>query len=406
MREPVTGRAAVLLQDRQVGELSFAKGGSTFEYTDDLSDRDHEVLGQVFEERPRHRFANPVGLPHWFANLLPEQGSGLRRYYAAQFGDRHLDDARLLLMLGADLPGAVSVRAVDVPEKGVLLPPIKPEVDGTGLHLSALAGAQPKMSLVRSGERFTLPGKGQTGELIAKLPDRAFDRLCENEYLMMRWAATGGLDVPEVELRPVSRVPRLFDTVLDEDAMVYLVQRFDRLGARRVHIEDLAQVADQPPALRDRNATYDGIGALVLALAGDSAFDEYIRRLVAMVLMGNTDAHLKNWSLRYADGRTPELSPAYDLVCSSVYRSLRHAPLTFALGGERISTRVDLDSFARLADTAEVGADRVRDLVLETSARLVDGWQSIRMERKLFPSLIEHIDQLLARHPLSRPSFG
>ncbi|MFI6030572.1 type II toxin-antitoxin system HipA family toxin [Amycolatopsis magusensis] len=406
MRKPVTDRAVVLLGDRQVGELSFAKGGSSFDYTDDLSAREHEVLGQVFEERPRHRFANPVGLPHWFANLLPEQGSGLRRYYAAQFGDRHLDDARLLLMLGADLPGAVSVRALDVPEEGVLIPPNKPEVDAGGLHLSALAGAQPKMSLIRSGERFTLPGRGQTGELIAKLPDRAFDRLCENEYLMMRWAAACGLDVPEVELRPVSRVPQIFDSVLDEEAMVYLVQRFDRAGNRRVHIEDLAQVADLPPALRDRNATYEGIGALVLALAGDDSFDEYVRRLVAMVLMGNTDAHLKNWSLRYADGRTAKLSPAYDLVCSSVYRSLRHAPLTFPLGGERTSTRVDLDCFRRLADTTEVSADRVSGLVLETAARMVESWQIIRTERKLFPSLIDHIDQLLARHPLLTRSIG
>jgi hypothetical protein len=72
-------------------------------------------LGQVFEER-RVLHRSSVGQPHWFANLLPEVGSGLRRYYMAQWRDRHLDDARLLLALGEDLPGAVTVgqgRAAD-----------------------------------------------------------------------------------------------------------------------------------------------------------------------------------------------------------------------------------------------------------------------------------------------------
>ncbi|UJW34657.1 hypothetical protein L3Q67_13325 [Saccharothrix sp. AJ9571] len=45
-------------------------------------------------------------------------------------------------------------------------------------------------------------------------------------------------------------------------------------------------------------------------------------------------------------------------------------------------------------------------LVLETAARMVESWQNIRTERKLFPSLIDHIDQLLARHPLLTRSIG
>ena len=36
--------------------------------------------------------------------------------------------------------------------------------------------------------------------------------------------------------------------------------------------------------------------------------------------MANDDAHLKNWSLVYADTITPELVPAYDIVTARVYR--------------------------------------------------------------------------------------
>jgi serine/threonine-protein kinase HipA len=103
-RRPVSGAAQVRLGGRPVGVLEFRRGGSTFHYTDDRLDSRHPVLGQVFEERPRVSHRSSVGLPHWFANLLPEVGSGLRRYYMAQWGDRHLDDARLLLALAKTCP--------------------------------------------------------------------------------------------------------------------------------------------------------------------------------------------------------------------------------------------------------------------------------------------------------------
>jgi serine/threonine-protein kinase HipA len=160
-----------------------------------------------------------------------------------------------------------------------------------------LAGAQLKMSVIRSGERLTLPASGSSGELIAKLPERAFENLCENEYLMMRWAAAAGLEVPAVELVAAGRVPQIFETVLEPSSLVYLVTRFDRgHSGVKVHIEDFAQVTDVPPALRDRGATYDTIAASLNGLTGEDGVMEYVRRLVAMVLMGNTDAHLKNWS--------------------------------------------------------------------------------------------------------------
>ena len=42
---------------------------------------------------------------------------------------------------------------------------------------------------------------------------------------------------------------------------------------------------------------------------------EFLARTVAAILMGNTDAHLKNWALIYPDGRQPRLAPVYDCVC-------------------------------------------------------------------------------------------
>ncbi len=401
-REPVRGTAEVLLDGSAVGRLEFERGGSSFHYQADLLDRRHPVLGQVFEERPRARHSSPVGLPHWFANLLPEVGSGLRRYYMAQWGDRHLDDARLLLALGEDLPGAVTVVPLDVPESGILIAPAVATVSAEGMHLSALAGAQLKMSVIRVGERLTLPAEGGSGGLIAKLPERTFESLCENEYLMMRWAAAAGLEVPDVDLVAAGRVPQIFDAVVEPSSLVYVVTRFDRgPDGAKIHIEDLAQVADVPPVLRDRGATYDTIAALLNEITDEASVLEYVRRLVAMVLMGNTDAHLKNWPLIYRDGHTPRLSPAYDLVCSTVYRQLAIGALTFPLGGERMPGLVDLNCFRRLAGVAGVAEESVVDVAAGAAEAMATAWPEIRRaDGGLFPSLADHIDTRLAKHPL------
>jgi len=399
--KPVSGTAQVRLSGRPVGVLEFRQGGSIFRYTDDFLDPRHPVLGQVFEERPRARHRSPVGLPHWFANLLPEVGSGLRRYYMAQWGDRHLDDARLLLALGEDLPGAVTVSPVDIPESGLLTAPATTAVREDRMHLSSLAGAQLKMSVIRSGERLTLPARGSSGELIAKLPERTFENLCENEYLMMRWAAAAGLEVPAVELVAAGRVPPIFETVLEPSSLVYLVSRFDRGDDVKIHIEDFAQVVDVPPALRDQGATYDSIAASLNELTGEDGVMEYVRRLVAMVLMGNTDAHLKNWSLIYRDGHTSQLSPAYDLVSSTVYHRLALSALTFSLGGEKAPNQVDLECFRRLADAAGVAAEAVAEVAAGTAEAMAQAWPDIRREDGgLFPALAEHIDAHIAKHPL------
>jgi serine/threonine-protein kinase HipA len=296
----------------------------------------------------------------------------------------------------------VTVNPVDIPESGILIAPATTEVSGERMHLSSLAGAQLKMSVIRSGERLTLPARGNSGGLIAKLPERTFENLCENEYLMMRWAAAAGLEVPAVELVTAGRVPQIFETVLEPSSLVYVVTRFDRGDAGvKIHIEDFAQVTDVPPALRDRGATYDTIAALINELTGEDGAMEYVRRLVAMVLMGNTDVHLKNWSLIYRDGHTPQLSPAYDLVSSTVYHRLALSALTFSLGGEKAPNRVDLECFRRLADAAGMAAEAVVDMAAGTAEAMAQSWPDIRREDGgLFPVLAEHIDARIAKHPL------
>src|SRR6266581_348976 len=95
----------VRLHGKRVGELRFDRGGSAFRYEDPLDSLDHNVLGQIFEDDPRIVRSVRVGLPPWFANLLPE--GELRKQIIRELGGGNVGDYTLLLRIGRYLPGAV-----------------------------------------------------------------------------------------------------------------------------------------------------------------------------------------------------------------------------------------------------------------------------------------------------------
>lgn len=98
------------------------------------------------------------------------------------------------------------------------------------------------------------------------------------------------------------------------------------------------------------------------------------------IAIGNADAHLKNWSMIYPDGRTPELAPAYDLLSVTVYEPFTTDRLAFALAGERAFDKLERAHFRRLADAMGSDADEVVDIADRTVDAMLAGW----------PAIVEH----------------
>ena len=90
------------------------------------------------------------------------------------------------------------------------------------------------------------------------------------------------------------------------------------------------------------------------------------------VLIGNADAHLKNWSLIYPDGRTPRLAPAYDLVGTVPY--IPGDRLALSLGDTKEFADVDLERFRRFAEKAGLPVRLVMQTARETAQRVRDLW--------------------------------
>lgn len=394
--------ADVLLGDRPVGLLHFANEFTRFEYSD-LTPT-HPILGQVFEDDPGRPRSARVEVPAWFANLLPELDSPLRSMIAAQAGVKAVRSFPLLVRLGDDLPGAVRVRLrlgdLDGERFAEEQEAASSAQDGTPLRFS-LAGVQLKFSMVRTDRGLTLPVTGEGGNWLVKLPDRRYPKVPENEFTMLRWMSLVGIEVASAELRVGADLENLPRGLVGRDEAVLAVSRFDRGASGRVHMEDLAQVADVHPRDKYKGASFDNIGRLLAALCPDDV-PEYLRRLTAMVAMGNTDAHLKNWTLLYRDPRRAGLAPAYDFVCITAYEDFAATGPSFRLGGIDQFPAVTRDAFRRLADRIGFAAERAVEVVDETVDALHAAWPELRQDGPAAAEVLQHVSDRLRELPLMR----
>ncbi|NUW34917.1 HipA domain-containing protein [Nonomuraea sp. SMC257] len=152
-------------------------------------------------------------------------------------------------------------------------------------------------------------------------------------------------------------------------------------------------------ASKYEKATYAGLARFINAVCSDDV-EEYVRRLTAIVVMGNLDAHLKNWTVRYPDGITARLSPAYDFVSVSAYDEFRTEELAFPVNGGRVARLITLDNFRHLARRAGLEPDHVTDVVVRTVEALLDAWPQVRAGSATPAFVAAHIDQRLKSLPL------
>jgi len=389
----------VLLGDSTAGLLEEGDDGRPeFRLTEAyLEEPKRPVLGQVFEANPAKVYREKADrLTRWFGNLLPEPLGRLRQFLVCFHGIEERDDLGLLGELGLDLPGALRVE----PRPGGLVAHVSTRSQSTGLEKEpatpalrfSLAGIQLKFSVVASGERIALPSGNQEGRFILKVAGRQWEGLAANEAVMMLWAGAAGFDVAETRVVPLPDLQLPAEMFADAQPDALLVKRFDRTDEGRVHQEDLAQVTDTKTENKYQ-AKFDKLAPLVRALLGDSGFEEYLRRLTLMVAQGNADAHLKNWSLRYASPRTPAWAPLYDQVSTIAWPHVS-ADLALPIGGTAHLRGVTLDSLRHVARVAGYPPERAVELAAEVIDRLRSTWKDVLDQQPLPAShraaLVEH----------------
>ena len=317
-----------------------------------------------------------VRVPPFFSNLLPE--GHLRIYLAARIGVRPEREFFLLHALGADLPGAVTVASMDVeaPARNDRRSPEASDDRSARAPLRfSLAGVQLKFSAIMEATGgLTVPADGIGGSWIVKLPSARFAAVPQNEFVTMELARRIGIPVPRTRLVPVHEIAGLPDDVATVDDHALAVERFDRdPGGSRIHMEDFAQVFGLYPERKYGRRSCANIASVLSAEAGTEAVEDFVRRLAFSVLVGNADMHLKNWSLLYADGVTPSLSPAYDLLATIPYLPNDRLALTF--GGTKDIHGITREQIRRFADKAGLAVGPLWRVVQETVDATVEAWR-------------------------------
>lgn len=259
------------------------------------------------------------------SNLLPE---GSLRELIARGLKIHVDNEfHMFAYLGGDLPGALEAKPIspeEVPDSALNThgkATAVPFEKVTQANKFSLAGVQMKFSMKEKDGRYTVPDGSTLGDWIIKTPSTRHKFLPLNEYTAMSLAQLGGVEIPEIKLVGLDTLDHLPPINLPDETYAFAIQRFDRAGHQRIHMEDFAQVLVKYPHEKYDAANYETIGKVIHDFSGDGLADaqQFARRLLVNILLANGDAHLKNWSFLYPDRMTPRLSPAYDIVTTHVY---------------------------------------------------------------------------------------
>lgn len=228
--------------------------------------------------------------------------------------------------------------------------------DDEGLRLS-LAGTQDKLPVLLKDGRIGITRGRPPSTHIIKVPPAELPDLVANEGYCLALAREVGLSAADAEPVCAGGVDAL------------LVERYDRIqdgaGVRRIHQEDFCQATGRPPELKYESEGGPGVAecaALIRAhVAGPGAsLFEFLDALLLNLLIGNADAHSKNYSLLLEGPGAPHLAPLYDLLSTRVYGRRLGRKMGMKYGGEYRPDRIRGRHLDRLGDDLGIAHRRVR----------------------------------------------
>lgn len=385
----------VYLRNRLAGRLE-RHGDGTLSFRYDvgyLASADAAVLsntlplsGEPYGERDVAAF---------FSNLLPDEG--VRRRIAEILHLTPEDTFGLLRVLGGDCAGAVSFQVPGKHPASPAKPRFRPLSDAEAASLLrdlanrplgidedfrgiSGAGAQDKLIACVADGKILLPLDGTPSTHIVK-PDLArFPQSVFNEWFCMKLSAACGFDTAKC------------DIVEFGGESYYVTERYDRQTedgiVTRLHQEDFCQLLKCRPEIKYQDQGGPSIvdcARLVREMRLPVAdLLSFVDRVVFNFIVGNGDAHGKNFSVLYR-GRQPRLAPVYDVLSTTVYPEIARR-MAMKFDGKYEFRWVSSAKIARTFGRAGIGEKVVSDSISRLSS-------SVRAQ---LPALL---DKANAEHP-------
>lgn len=372
MSHVIVEQIVVRWSDRIVGELSLDRNGAMhFAYGADWLDDADAVPISVSLPKQTEVFADRECKP-FFDGLLPEEWQ--RVAAARAVGVSSGNPFRLLAALGGDVAGALTftpLRIEPLPQGAVEYnKPLNdselagvidrfakaPMLAGEGVSRYSLAGAQSKLPVVLVDGQIALAAPGQATTHIIKPEPVRFPGLAANEAFCLTLARGVGLKTAAADWRSVAGRPFL------------LVERYDRViespATLRLHQEDFAQALGVVSARKyasDGGPVFRDCFALIRRAATDPE-NELLKLVDAALfnlIIGNADAHAKNFSLLCKPDGDVVLAPLYDLVATGMWPELSPR-MAMKYGRAKTLEEMSRGSFERFAEDAGVTFEVVR----------------------------------------------
>lgn len=370
----------VWLLGAHIGTLSQIDGRLGFAYasaaTTPLS-QSLPIRAEPFDDRATRPF---------FAGLLPEGGKRKQIAKALQISTQN--DYAMLESLGGECAGAVTLlepgvtpQASDAPSdvrwlddaqllQVLIEMPLRPMRAGDeGLRLS-LAGAQDKLPVVldADGFRIGLPLNGSPSTHIVKPPIAGVEGSVFNEGFCMALAGALKLAVASTKIHAIADGAK--------QRQYLLVARYDRMAAGlRLHQEDFCQALGVVSEHKYQNEGGPGLAqafALLRRATRPSAPHtlKLLDYVVFNALIGNHDAHGKNFSLLYTQTGAA-LAPLYDALCTAVYPALTDK-MAMKIASKYKFSEVQARHWAQFAVEAALSPAQVKKRILDIAKRLPD----------------------------------
>lgn len=411
----------VYLNDDLVGHLIQDDGGQmVFDYAEGwLSQAGATPLSQSLPLRKERFKRNECR--GFFAGILPEQAQ--RQIIAHNLGISERNDYAMLDRIGGECAGAVTFmpagqsmprrdygyRKLSAGELASILKelPKRPLLAGDeGIRLS-LAGAQDKVVVRIDGGDVCIPLGGAPSTHILKPAVERFEGVVFNEAFCMKLAAAIGLPAAPVEIRNVEGMDYL------------LVERYDRRHREvqgsdpileRLHQEDFCQALGIVPEMKyqkEGGPSLKQCFGLLRAASSTPVVDlnTLLDAVIFNYLVGNNDAHGKNFSLLYHGGgsqnQETRLSPLYDVV-STVYYPELSRQMAMKIGRESSSEKVTSRDFDQLAEEAGLGKALAHSRVPQVAGRVIDSLAKVEIAHPVAEKVATLIRQRAER---TRNSF-
>ncbi|MDO5573710.1 MAG: HipA domain-containing protein [bacterium] len=360
-----------------VGDITYQNPADAgFQYAEEYRNRQGAAPISISLPFQNERFS-PERTRIFFEGLLPE---GFIRSSVADWLHIDQDDyLSILAGLGSECLGAVKVideeathteahyekletwQVADLAKEGAA----KSVQLVTKSHLS-LTGASAKVGLYfdAKNQQWYLPIGEAPSTHIVKQSHIRLGGIVTNEQLCLLTARQLGIETPE---------SFIIDVGTSEDGdVLFATRRYDRMMKQettkidcldqplRLHQEDFAQALGRASSEKYENAGQGYLKAMFDLLKSYSAnpVEDRLKLwdiIVFDYLIGNTDNHIKNYSLLYnEDLKKIRLAPAYDIVSTAVYDSSTR-DMGIAIDGKLSLSEITPNSFKEEAKNIGLG---------------------------------------------------